>query len=170
MFLPPTLHYVERHLVLPPDFRIGVKDCSSGTVFRPRQALVAAEIHGDSMIGARFSDGDIVIFQCERFGDLDRERIVVIEKLGGDENYCSWALKKIVIERPSSSGGVECGHERDWNDPIIRLYSYNRTIEPWQLDPRGDYRVHGVFRRAVPAKEASFESSDVIRRKVTGHD
>ena len=164
-FLPASLHVVERHLVLPPGFQFGVKDRFVGGIARARPALVAARLHGDSMIGAGFFDGDIVILQREDFGDLDHERIVVIEKSGDEENYGSWALKKIIIEKPRLAGRDEYGEERDWNDPIIQLYSYNRKINPWTLDPSGQYRVHGVFRRTVPAREARFQDSELIRRQ-----
>jgi len=164
-FLPASLHVVEQHLILPPGFEFGLKDRSVGGIARARKTLVAARLYGDSMIGAGFSDGDIVILQREEFGDLDHERIVVIERCGDEENYGSWALKKIIIRKPRQAGRDEYGEQRDWNDPIIQLESYNRKIKPWTLDPSGQYRVHGVFRRTVPALEACFEGSELICRQ-----
>jgi hypothetical protein len=164
-FLPASLHFVARHLVLAPGFQFGLKDRFVGGIARARPALVAARLHGDSMIGAGFADGDIVIFQREEYGDLDRERIAVIEKSGEEENYGSWALKKIIVEKPRLARRDEYGENRDWNDPIIQLYSYNGKVSPWRLDPSGQHRIHGVFRRTVPAREACFEDSEVIRRQ-----
>jgi hypothetical protein len=169
-FLTTSLHFVKQHLVLPPGFHLGVKDRLVGGVIRPRSGLVAARIHGDSMVCKDIFDGDILIFQRKELGDLYDGRIVVIERMGEEENYGAWALKKLVIEKPRSSQRDEYGEERDWNDPIIKLYSYNRKIRPWELDPLGQYRVHGVFLRTLPGDEARFVDSDTIRRLVTGEE
>jgi hypothetical protein len=39
---------------------------------------------------------------------------VVVERIGEEEGFGSWALKKIVIKRPRSSFLSEYGDEVDW--------------------------------------------------------
>lgn len=120
------------------------------------------------MIGRGIFDRDIVIFQREEYAALDNGRIVIIEKIGEEEGYGAWALKKIVIEKPRSSERDEYGEERDWNDPIIKLESSNPRVHPWHVDSSGQHRVRGVFRRRLSRDEVRLVDSQDICRRVFG--
>jgi len=169
-FLPLSLDSTEQHLMLPREFHYGARDRLLGGVLRPQRGLAAARIHGDSMICRDIFDGDIVLFQRSAFERLDNDRIVVIEKVGEEEGYGAWALKKFVIERPRSYHQDEYADERDWDDQILVLRSYNPRVSAWSLDPSGRYRLHGVFKRSIPSHEARLIDSDEVRRMVTGKE
>jgi SOS-response transcriptional repressor LexA len=66
------------------------------------------------MIDQDILDGDLAIFQRYDFPDLQHGKIVVVERIGEEEGFGSWALKKIVIKRPRSSFLSEYGDEVDW--------------------------------------------------------
>jgi hypothetical protein len=101
---------------------------------------------------------------------LESGKIVVIEKVGEEEGFGAWALKKLVIERPRSSRRSEYEDEIDWDDPVVVLHSYNPLVSPNRLDPSGQYRVHGIFLRSLRRHDASFVDSETIRRIVTGEE
>jgi len=134
-----------------------------GSIRVHRARLASARIHGDSMIDRNILHGDIAVFQCGDVESLQNGRVVVIEKVGEEEGYGAWALKKLVIERPRSFNRNEYD-QIDWDDPIITLYSFNKRVSSWRLDPSGRYRVHGIFLRCVRRHDASLVDSDVIRR------
>ena len=95
---------------------------------------------------------------------------MVVEKIGEEEGFGAWALKKLFIRRPRSSYQSEYGDEIDWNDPEIVLYSYNPRVPPSRLDPSGQYRVHGILLRSMRRYDVTLVESEVIRRLVTGEE
>ena len=168
-FLPVSPNSVEQHLELHPGFRHSVIDRYSAGIRLQRLGLAAAQVHGDSMIDRKIFNGDIAIFQRRDYY-LETGRVVVIEKLGEEEGFGAWSLKKLVIRQPRSSRRNEFQDETDWDDPTIMLYSYNPRISPSQLAPSGQYRTHGIYFRCIPRHEAIFVDSDMIRRLVTGQE
>ena len=163
-FLSLSWNSIEQHLALPPDFALGLRDRHMGSIRVHRARLASARIHGDSMIDRNILHGDIAVFQCGDVESLQNGRVVVIEKVGEEEGYGAWALKKLVIERPRSFNRNEYEDQIDWDDPIITLYSFNKRVSSWRLDPSGRYRVHGIFLRCVRRHDANLVDSDVIRR------
>jgi hypothetical protein len=135
-----------------------------------RAGLAAARVHGDSMIDRDILDGDIAIFQRYDFDYLQNGRVVVIEKMGEEEGFGAWALKKLVIELPPSSHQSDYEDEIDWDDPLFVLHSYNPRVSPRQLHPSGHYRVHGILLRSVRGHDVTLVDSDAIRRVATGED
>jgi hypothetical protein len=166
-FLSASPNWVKQHVELPPDFLL---DRHLGGVRMDRAGLAAALVHGDSMIYRDVYDGDIAIFQRYEFDYLQNGKVVVIERLGEEEGFGAWALKRLVIERPRSSHRNEYEDEIDWDDPVIVLHSYNPHVSPRRLDPSGRYRVHGILRRSLRRHDATFVDSDMIRRLVTGEE
>jgi Peptidase S24-like len=164
IFLSWSPNWVEEHLELPPGFLV---DRFVGGVGMRRAGLAAARVHGDSMIDVDVYDGDIAIFQRHSFPDPKNGAIMVVEKVGEEEGFGAWALKKLVIERPRSSHRSEYEDEIDWDDPVVVLRSYNPRISPSQLDPSGQYRLHGIFRRSMRPYEATLVDSDLIRQLAT---
>jgi hypothetical protein len=94
--------------------------------------------------------------------------VVVIEKVGEEEGWGAWALKKLIVELPRSSHRNEYEDHIDWYDPEIVLRSYNPRVSPRQLDPSGQYRIHGVLRRSLPRQDATLMDSDMIRCLANG--
>ena len=160
MFLPPSLDWIEQHVKLAADFQL---NRYPGGVEVDKAGLEAAWVRGDSMIDRGINDGDLIIFQRHEFDHWDNATIVVIEKVGDEEGFGSWALKKIVIKPPTSPSQIEGQVPIYWNDPEIVLYSYNPRVKPYQLDPTGRYRVHGIHRRTIPAHEVTLVDSELIR-------
>src|ERR1700693_6136505 len=113
-FLEASPNWVERHVELRPGFLL---DRYLGTRM-DRAGLAAARVHGDSMIDRDILDGDIAIFQRYDFDYLQNGRVVVIEKMGEEEGFGAWALKKLVIELPPSSHQSDYEDEIDWDDPL----------------------------------------------------
>ena len=66
-----------------------------------RAGLAAAWVHGDSMIYRGVYNGDLAIFQRYDFDYLYNDSVVVIEKVGDEEGFGAWALKKLVIKPPA---------------------------------------------------------------------
>jgi hypothetical protein len=165
-FVVASLNLVEQHVELPPKFLL----YRHLPVQLDRAGLAAAWVHGNSMIERDILDGDLAIFQRYDFDYLQNGKIVVVEKIGEEEGFGAWTLKKLVIKRPRSSHGSEYGDEIDWDDPEIVLYSYNPQILPSVLGRPGEYRVHGVFLRSIRRHEVTLVESDVIRRLVTGEE
>jgi SOS-response transcriptional repressor LexA len=165
-FLSFSPDSVEEHLELDANFSLAWS--LHGGVRVPKRRLVAAKVHGDSMINKKVSHCDIIVFQCGDFNSVRNGNIVVIGKVGEEEGLGAWALKKLVIERPRSFSRDEYDDERDWDSPLIVLRSSNPNISPSQLDPKGQYRVHGVFLQSLPPDSVTLVDSDTIRRRVAG--
>ena len=142
-FLPPSTDSMERYLELPPEneFRHAI-----GGHYR---YLSAAEVRGDSMMYRAIYDGDVIIFQRSGFEYVEDGRIVVIEKVGEEEGFGAWSLKRLVIEHPRSSSRNEFGEEIDWDNPVVTLHSYNPQIRAWQLDPSSRYKIRGALLRSL---------------------
>lgn len=166
-FLPVSPNGIEQHLQLPPALHHGAQDGHKAGFRMHRKGLAAAWVHGDSMIYRHVLDGDIAIFQRSEFDDL-KNGVMVIEKLGEEEGFGAWALKKIVIERHRSSYRNEYQDEIDWDDPVVVLHSCNPRVGPWSLDPFGQYRVRGIFPRSLRRPDARMMDSDIIRRIPAG--
>jgi Peptidase S24-like len=164
-FLPSSKYWVERYLKLPAGF---LTDRYVGGPGIRQARLAAARIHGNSMIGQDVMDGDIAIFQRRALGSPEN-KIVVIERIA-EEGFGAWALKKLVIEKSRFSYRTEYDDEIDWDDPEIVLRSDNPLIGPSRLDPSGQYRIHGVFRRSLRPHDASLIDPDLIRRLLTGEE
>jgi len=110
-------------------------------------------------------DGDIVFFQHSDFEYVDHGKIVVIEKLGDEEGFGAWSLKRLVVEKPRFFRRDEFGEEIDWEDPaVLTLRSHNPQINPWHLDSADRYRIRGVFLRALRFDQVRRVDADVIRR------
>jgi hypothetical protein len=167
MFLPATPNLVESYLKLPQDLKLGIVDCCVGGAGLLRQGLVAARAYGDSMIGSVVRDGDIVIFQQWEFECVENGKTVVIEKMGDEEGYGSWALKKIIVERSALPFESE-SQAIDWGPPIITLRSSNPHFKASRLDPSGQYRIRGTPLRHMPAHSRSFVDLDTVRRIMAG--
>lgn len=165
-FLSASPNWVEQHVELPPEFLL----YRHLDVRLDRVGLAAARVHGNSMIDRDIFDGDLAIFQRYHFNYLQHGKIVVVEKVGEEEGFGSWALKKLIIKRPRSSYQNEYGDEVDWNHPEIVLYSYNPQIHPSRLVPNGQYRVHGIFLRSMRRYDVTLVESDGIRRLATGEE
>jgi len=167
-FLSLSWDSIEEYLELDPNFFSHRLWSHSGGIRMPLPRLAAARVHGNSMINKNVRDGDIIIFQRGDFDYVQNGMIVVIEKIGEDEGLGAWALKKLVIERPRSSVRDEHGDERDWDNPLIVLRSYNLHVSPAQLDPTGQHRVHGIILRRLPRDEASLVDSALLRQVIEG--
>ena len=159
-FLCTSANSVEQHLEVPPEFLL-YRHLDARL---DRVGLAAGWVHGDSMIDRGIFDGDIAIFQRYDFDYLQHGKIAVIERIGEEEGFGAWALKRLVIKRPRSSHQNRYGDEVAWNDPEIVLYSYNPRVPPNRLDQTGQYRVHGIFLRSIRRHNVTLVESDVIRR------
>ena len=159
-FFAASANSVEQHVVLSPEFLL-----YRHLELRPdRTGPAAAWVRGNSMEDYGVLDGDLAIFQRYDFDYLQHNRIVVVERLGEEEGFGAWALKRFVVKRPRSSQQSEYGDEIDWNEPEIVLYSYNPRVPLSQLDPSGQYRVRGVFLRSMRRDDVTTIDSDEIRR------
>ena len=108
-------------------------------------------------------DGDVIIFQHSGFEYVENGKIVVIERVGEEEGFGAWSLKRLVIEQPRASHQNEFGEEIDGDNPVVVLYSYNPQIKPWQLHPAGQYRIRGVLLRSLRPEGVRLMDSDEIR-------
>ncbi len=165
-FFAASPHSVEQHVELPSEFLL----YRHLDVRFDRAGPAAAWVHGNSMIDRDILDGDLAIFQRYDFDYVQNSRIVVVEKIGDEEGFGAWALKKLIIKRPRSVQQSEYGDEIDWNDQEIVLYSYNPQIRPSQLSRSGQYRVHGILLRSIRRHDVTLVESDVIRRLATGKE
>jgi SOS-response transcriptional repressor LexA len=165
-FFSVAQDWVEQHLELPHGFlldrHLGIRVYRAG--------LAAARVHGDSMMDRDILHGDIAIFQRYDFSYLQNGAVVVIEKRGEEEGFGAWALKTLVIERPRLSRLNAYEDEIDWDDPVFVLRSYNPRVRPSELNPLGQYRVHGVLLRCVRRHDAKFVDSEMVRHLVTGEE
>jgi SOS-response transcriptional repressor LexA len=163
-FLPPSFDCIEQHLELPPEHEF------SHNIRGRNRYLSAARVCGDSMMFRDIYDGDIVIFQRSGFEYIENGRIVVIEKVGEEEGFGAWSLKRLVIEQPRSSTRNEFGEKIDEDNPVVVLYSYNPQVRPWQLDPSGRYHIRGVLRRSLRPEDARLVDSEGIRPTTPDRD
>jgi SOS-response transcriptional repressor LexA len=115
------------------------------------------------MIYRDIYDGDTVILQRSGFEYVENGKVVVIEKVGEEEGFGAWILKRLVIKRPRSSTRNEFGDEIDGDNPVVVLYSYNPQVSPWQLDPHGRYRIRGVLLRSLRPEDFRLVDSEEIR-------
>jgi hypothetical protein len=165
-FFAASPNSVEQHVELPSEFLL----YRHPEVRLDRAGPAAAWVHGNSMVDRGIFDGDIAIFQRYDFDYLQNGKIVVVERIGEEEDFGAWALKKLVVKRPRFSHQSEYRDEIDWNEPEIVLYSYNPRVPPSRLDPSGQYRVNGIFLRSMPRHEVILVESDLIRRLATGEE
>jgi hypothetical protein len=156
-FLPPAIDSIEYHLELPPEneFRHNIAQY--------RRHLSAARVRGDSMIYRDIYDGYVIIFQRSGFEYVDHNKVVVIEKVGEEEGFGAWSLKRLVIKQPRSFTRNEFEEEIDSDNPVVKLYSYNTRIRPWQLVPSGQYKVRGILLRSLRPERVRLVDSDRIR-------
>jgi hypothetical protein len=155
-FLTARPDWIEQYVALPPDFWIGIRD---GTA----RNLSAARVSGESMKDFGVLDRDIVIFERSRFSSLDNRHTLVIEKIGEEEGYGAWCLKKLNIVRGRSFTRNEFGDDIDSDNPILELHPADLRYLPWTLDPLGRYRIHGVYRRKLSPGEVRLVDANVIR-------
>jgi Peptidase S24-like len=167
-FLSPSIDSVEQHLRLPPEheFCHGIWDEYVNGHRTHRRRLAAARVRGDSMMDRDIHDGDVIIFQRSGFEYVEHGKVVVIERIGEEEGFGAWSLKRLVIEQSRSSSRNEFEEEIDWNDPVVVLRSHNRRVSPWQLDPSGRYRIRGVFLRSLCPKDVHLVESEWLQRAV----
>jgi hypothetical protein len=125
---------VESYLEVPDGFTLGIEDNYVGDVRLVRKTLHAARTHGDSMIDSNVRDGDIVVFERWEFEYVENGQTVVIEKMGDEEGYGSWALKKIIIARSALPFESE-SQTVDWDLPIISLRSSNPRFKSESTGP-----------------------------------
>ena len=109
------------------------------------------------------NDGDAIIFQRSGFEYVENGKVVVIEKIGEEEGFGAWSLKRLVIEQPRSFSRNDFGEEIDGDDPIVVLYSSNPQVRPWQLDPSGRYRIRGVLLRSLRPEDIQLVDSEGFR-------
>jgi hypothetical protein len=142
---------------------LGVKDHFVAGKRTFRRGLVAARIHGDSMIGDYIHHGDTGIFQQWDFEYINSGRVALIEKVGEEEGTGAWAVKRIVIWHGRSRTPSDVSHNIDWDDPIIEVTSSNPSIKASPLDPTGQYRVRGQLLRVVrPESVELIDSADLM--------
>jgi hypothetical protein len=94
---------------------------------------------------------------------VENGKVVVIEKVGEEEGFGAWSLKRLVIEQPRSFTRNEFGEEIDGGNPVVVLYPYNPQVRPWQLDPSGRYRIRGVLLRSLRPEDVCLVDSEKIR-------
>lgn len=95
------------------------------------------------MVDLDICNGDVVIFQHSDFEYVEHGKILVVEKIGEEEGWGAWSLKRLIVEQPRSFTTNEFAEEIDWDDPVLVLRSHNRSVSLWQLDPSGQYRIRG---------------------------
>ena len=123
LFLPAAPELVDSYLEVPDGFTLGIEDNYVGDFRLVRKTLHAARSHGDSMIDSNVRDGDIVVFERWEFEYVENGQTVVIEKMGDEEGYGSWALKK------SSLPGRHCPL-RASHRPSIGIYPPSLSAHP----------------------------------------
>lgn len=114
------------------------------------------------MIDLGIYDGDVVIFQHSGFEYVEHGRILVVEKVGEEQGWGAWSLKRLIIERHRSSRVDEFEQEIDWEEPVVTLRSHNRRINPWQLDRSGQYRIRGALLRWLHPEDIHLVESESL--------
>ena len=167
-FLSPSMDWVEQHLQLPPEqeFRHGIRDQYVNGRRTHRRHLAAARVQGDSMMDRGICDGYVIVFQHSGIESVEHGRILVVEKVGEEEGWGAWSLKRLIVEQPRSSSLNEFEEEIDWQDPVVTLRSHNRRISPWQLDPSGRYRIRGVLLRWLRPEDVHLVESENLQLAV----
>src|SRR5262249_22220276 len=131
-----------------------------------RRHLAAAQVQGDSMIDHGIYDGYIIVFQRTGFESVEHGRILVVEKVGEEEGWGSWSLKRLIVEQPRSSNLSEFGEEINWEDPVLAPCPNIRRISPWQLARSGQYRIRGVLQRWLPPEDCDLVESESLQLAV----
>jgi hypothetical protein len=169
LFLSLSVDRVEKHLRLPPEheFRHCVRDLYLNCLRTHRRHLAAAQVKGDSMIDRGIEDGHVIVFQHSGFDSVEHNRILVVEKVGEDEGWGAWSLKRLIVEQARSSSLNEFGDEIDWEEPVLTLRSHNRRINPWQLDGAGQYRIRGVLLRSLHPEDVHLMESESLQLAIT---
>jgi hypothetical protein len=160
--LPSAEFLVVKHLIVPPDLKIGLRDNFVGGTRTVWPNLVAAETVGDSMIDRKIYSGNIVLFTQSELGDVRENHIVVVEKQEA-ENFGAWTLKIVVMKSIPFVPQDQFEDESYWNGPILELRPANPSMSPILIDPQGRYRLHGFYKRVMPSHDAQFEDSEHIR-------
>jgi Peptidase S24-like len=150
---------------LPPEqeFRHGVRDLYLNALRTHRRHLAAARVQGDSMIDRGIEDGHVIVFQHSGFDSVEHNRILVVEKVGEEEGWGAWSLKRLIVEQGRSSSRNEFGDEIDWKEPVLTLRSHNCRINPWQLDGDGQYRIRGVLLRCLHPEEVDLMETESLQ-------
>ena len=169
IFFPESTDSIDEYAELPPEreFRLHIRDKYENGTSTHRTDLACIRLHGDSMIDKNILNNDVIVLGRE-FTSLENNKILVVEKVGQEEDFGSWSLKRLVIERPRSSRLTEFGDETDWESPTVKLYSYNRQIMPFELDRFLEYKVRGIYLRSLRLHEVGFVEPEVIRRLAKG--
>jgi hypothetical protein len=162
-FLPTSMDWVEQHLRVPPEeeFHHGIRDQYVNGRRTHRSHLGAGRVQGDSMIDRGIYDRDVIVFQ-HSFENVEHGRILVIEKVGEEEGWGAWSLKRLIIEQPRSSSLDEYGEEIDREEPVVVLRSCNRRVNPWQLSRSGRYRIRGVLLRWLRPEDVELVESESL--------
>jgi Peptidase S24-like len=169
LFLSLSMDRVEKHLRLPPEyeFRHCVRDHYLNGLRTHRRHLAAARVQGDSMVDRGIEDGHVIVFQHSGFEYIEHNRILVVEKVGEEEGWGAWSLKRLIVEQARSSGLNEFGDEIDWEEPVFKLRSHNRRIGPWQLvDGTGQYSIRGVLLRSLHPEDVHLMESESLQHLV----
>ena len=170
-FLLPSFHSIEICAELPPEkeFRHGIRYRQVNGLLVPVTKIFAARVRGDSMINKAVYHGDIAFFLHSEFEHVDHGKILVIEKLGDEEGFGAWSLKRLIIEKPKSFRRNEFDEEIDWEEPeVLVLRSHNPQVNPWRLDGRGRYRVRGIFLGSRRSREIRLVDAETILRHAAG--
>jgi hypothetical protein len=170
-FLPASMNAIDEYVVLPPvlDLRTGIWDQRDWGLLTHRRGLMAAIVTGNSMVDHGIFDGGLLLFERTELASDARGRVVVIEKLGDDEGFGSWSVKKLIVEKSASIVRNSYGEEVRIDDDVIVLRSYNQLMKPWLLDRNGRYRVRGVFCRCLPCDVVTtMEVEDVYEAAKAG--
>lgn len=163
-FLSPSLDWIEQYLRLPQEqeLQLGIRDQYLQGHWTYRRHLAAARVRGDSMIDLGIYDGYVVVFQHSGFEYVEHGRILVVEKVGEEQGWGAWSLKRLIIERHRSSSVDEFAQEIDWEEPVVTLRSHNRRINPWQLDRSGQYRIRGALLRWLHPEDIHLVESESL--------
>jgi hypothetical protein len=164
VFLAPSMDWIENHLRLlqQREFGLGIRDQYQKGRRTYRRHLGAARVQGDSMIERGIHDGYVIVFQSSGFDYVEHGRILAIEKVGEEQGWGAWSLKRLIIERPRFSSVDEFQDEIDWEEPDITLRSHNRRIDPWQLDRSGQYRVRAALLRSLHPEDVHLVESESL--------
>lgn len=114
------------------------------------------------MIDLGIYDGYVIVFQHSGSEEVKHGRILVVEKVGEEQGWGAWSLKRLIVERPRLSRLDEFKEEIDWEEPVLTLYSHNRRIKPWQLDPSGLYRSRGALLRSLHPEDVHLVESESL--------
>ena len=77
------------------------------------------------MIDWGIYDRYVILFQQSGFEYLEHGRILVVEKIGDEEGWGAWSLKRLIIEQPQLSIRNEFDDEIHWEESIVKLRPHN---------------------------------------------